>query len=122
MPLYIRDDGVKGLARRAAEARRTTMTEAVREALERLLAQTDREREARDRALDELPRDFAANPPDRVYSDTEMYDENGLPRCGSSSTRRPCLPFAWPSPKRPPSTRYAAVQQHISQWAPMPSS
>jgi hypothetical protein len=80
VPLYIRDDGVKELARRAAEARRTTITEAVREALERLMADIDRERAARDRALDELLRDFAANPPDRVYGDEEMYDEDGLPR------------------------------------------
>jgi hypothetical protein len=79
MPLYIRDDGVKDLARRAAEARQTTVTEAVREALERLPAETDREREARDRAIDDLLCDFAANPPNRIYSDTEMYDENGLP-------------------------------------------
>ena len=80
MPLYIRDDSVKELARRAAEARRTNITEAVREALERLMADIDRDREARDRALDELLRDFAANPPDRVYGDDEMYDEDGLPR------------------------------------------
>lgn len=80
MPLYIRDDGVKDLARRAAEARRTNITEAVREALERLLAESDREREARDRALDDLLRDFAANPPERVYGDAEMYDEDGAPR------------------------------------------
>jgi hypothetical protein len=81
MPLYIRDDGVKELARRAAEARRTNITEAVREALERLMADIDREREARDRALDELPPRFRRPPgPDRVYGDAEMYDEDGLPR------------------------------------------
>lgn len=80
MPLYIRDDGVKELARRVAEARRTNITEAVREALERLLAENDREREARDRALDDLMRDFKANPPDQDFGDAEMYDENGLPR------------------------------------------
>ncbi len=80
MPLYIRDEAVKALARRAAEARHTTITEAVREALERLLAESEQERQSRDRALQELFREFDANPPDRVFGDAEMYDQDGLPR------------------------------------------
>jgi hypothetical protein len=80
MPLYIRDDGVKDLARRAAEARHSNLTDVVREALERLMADIEREREERDRALQELFREFDAAPPDRVYGDAEMYDEDGLPR------------------------------------------
>lgn len=79
MPLYIRDDGVKDLARRAAEARRTNITEAVREALERLLADTDRERAARDDAIDaSLARLDAL--PDRPWTDADMYDDDGIPR------------------------------------------
>ena len=79
MPLYIRDDGVKDLARRAAEARRTNITEAVREALERLLAETDREREARDQTLDaSLGRLDAL--PDHPWTDADMYDDDGIPR------------------------------------------
>ena len=79
MPLYIRDDSVKELARRAAEARRTNITEAVREALERLMADIDREREARDRALDECLGRLDGLP-DQPWSDDDMYDEDGLPR------------------------------------------
>ncbi len=79
MPLYIRDDGVKDLARRAAEARRTNITEAVREALERLLAETDREREARDRAIRASLERLDALP-DSPWTDAEMYDEDGIPR------------------------------------------
>ena len=79
MPLYIRDDGVKDLARRAAEARRSTITEAVREALERLMVDIERERAARDRALREcLAR--LDKLPDEPWSDADMYDEDGLPR------------------------------------------
>ena len=79
MPLYIRDDSVKELARRAAEARQTNITEAVREALERLMADIDREREARDKALDDcLGR--LDDLPDQPWRDEDMYDEDGLPR------------------------------------------
>ena len=38
MGLFIRDDTVRDMARRLAEARRTTVTEAVRQALEHELA------------------------------------------------------------------------------------
>ena len=79
MPLYIRDDGVKDLARRAAEARRTNITEAVREALERLLAETDRERQARHDAIDKSLARLDALP-DRPWTDTDMYDDDGIPR------------------------------------------
>jgi hypothetical protein len=79
MPLYIRDDGVKDLARRAAEARRTNITEAVREALERLMVEIEREREARDRALDECLARFDSLP-DHPWTDADMYDEDGIPR------------------------------------------
>ncbi len=79
MPLYIRDDGVKELARRAAEARRTTITEAVREALERLMVDIERERAARDQALDTCL-DRLDQLPDRPWRDADMYDEDGLPR------------------------------------------
>lgn len=79
MPLYIRDEAVKALARRAAEARRTTITEAVREALERLLAEAEQERQARRRILDaSLARLDQLH--DQPWTDADMYDEDGLPR------------------------------------------
>ncbi len=65
---------------RAAKARHVSLTEAVREALERLVADIDREKAARDQAIDDLLREFDANPSERVYGDAEMYDEDGLPR------------------------------------------
>jgi hypothetical protein len=39
MGLFIRDDAVRDLAKRLADARHTTVTEAVRRALERELAE-----------------------------------------------------------------------------------
>jgi hypothetical protein len=79
MPLYIRDEEVRRLAARLAEARRITVTDAVRAALLRELADLEREAEVRDRRLrarfarlDALPR--------RRFGDAEMYDELGLPK------------------------------------------
>ena len=78
MPLYIRDDGVKELARRAAQARRTNITEAVREALQRLIAETELEREARDDAVEACLARLDALP-DRPWTDADMYDDDGIP-------------------------------------------
>jgi hypothetical protein len=79
MPLYIRDEEVRRLAARVAEGRGITVTDAVRAALLRELADLEREAEVRDRRLrarfarlDALPR--------RPFGDEEMYDELGLPR------------------------------------------
>jgi hypothetical protein len=79
MPLYIRDDGVKELARRAAQARRTNITEAVREALQRLIAETELEREARDHAVEACLARLDSLP-DRTWTDADMYDDDGIPR------------------------------------------
>jgi hypothetical protein len=79
MGLFIRDDTVRDMARRLAEARRTTVTEAVRRALERELAEIERDLTERDRRirrswarLDAMPR--------RPYGDEDMYDEFGNPK------------------------------------------
>ena len=79
MALYIRDDGVRDLAARVARARGVTVTDAVRRALERELADVERETAARERRLrarfarlDALPR--------RAFGDDDMYDGLGLPR------------------------------------------
>jgi len=83
MPLYIRYEKVRELAARVAKAWRTSLTDAVRCALEREVSALERDEQARDRQLrarfawlDALPR--------RDFGDDEMYDERGLPRsCGS---------------------------------------
>ena len=71
MGLFIRDDAVQELAERLAEARHTTVTEAVRQALEREL---ERERRIRESlaAIDAMS--------DREFGDDDMYDEIGAPR------------------------------------------
>ena len=79
MPLYIRDDEVRNLAARLAKARGVTVTDAVRRALERELADVERETAARERRLrarfgrlDALPR--------RAFGDDDMYDDLDLPK------------------------------------------
>lgn len=79
MGLFIRDDTVRDMAKRLAEAHRTTVTEAVRRALERELADVERDLKERDRRIreswarvDVMPR--------RDYGDEDMYDEFGNPR------------------------------------------
>jgi hypothetical protein len=75
MALVISDDGVRELAERLAWLQRTTVDEAVRQALERALADDRAERERRlDQSLarlDAMPR--------RLYNE-DMYDEFGDPR------------------------------------------
>ncbi len=79
MPLYIRDEEVRRLAARVAQGLGTNVTDAVRKALQRELAELEREEAVRERRLrarfarlDALPR--------RPFGDEEMYDEVGLPR------------------------------------------
>jgi hypothetical protein len=69
--LFISDDTVRELAERLAEARHTTVTEAVRRALERELERDRRIRESWAR-LDAMP--------DRPFGDEDMYDEFGVPK------------------------------------------
>ena len=75
MALFISDDRVRELAERLARLQRTTVDEAVRQALERALAEDRKERERRiDQSLarsDAMPR--------RPYNE-DMYDEFGNPR------------------------------------------
>jgi hypothetical protein len=79
MGLFIRDDAVRDMARRLAQARRTTVTEAVRQALERELTELQRDRAERERSIREgLARLDAM--PDYDFDEAEMYDEIGAPR------------------------------------------
>jgi hypothetical protein len=71
MRLFIRDDTVRDMAKRPAEARRTTVTEAVRQALEREIERERRIRESWAR-LDAMPRHD-------ITSDQDLYDEDGNP-------------------------------------------
>jgi hypothetical protein len=71
MGLFICDDSVRELAERLAAARRITVTEAVRRALERELERDRRIRESWAR-LDAMP--------DREFGDDDMYDEIGAPK------------------------------------------
>jgi hypothetical protein len=79
MGLFIRDDNVRDMAKRLADARHITMTEAVRQALEQALAEVRRDPEERERRIREsLARVDAM--PRRPYGDEDMYDELGNPK------------------------------------------
>jgi hypothetical protein len=79
MGLFIRDEAVRDMAKRLAEARGTTVTEAVRRAIERELATLQHDRAERERAIREsLARVDAM--PRYDFDESEMYDEFGAPR------------------------------------------
>jgi hypothetical protein len=80
MPLSIRDDEIRVMAQGLAKARRATVTEVVKRALQRELRTIDGEREWRDRELRRLFAGFDAHPPQQDFDDAEMHDEDGLPR------------------------------------------
>jgi hypothetical protein len=80
MPLYIRDDDVRRMAQRLAEAKRTTVTDAVRQALRRELEAVDATLVDRDRRLRGLFQKWEQEPPVGPWSDDDMYDEHGIPR------------------------------------------
>jgi hypothetical protein len=80
MALYIRDEAVRDLARRVAEARRTTVTEAVRHALEREVDHIENERAARDLRMRELFAKWKNEPAIQEWGDEQMYDEFGCPK------------------------------------------
>jgi hypothetical protein len=79
MGLFIRDDRVRDMARRLAQARRTTVTEAVRQALERDLADLDQSAGARERRLDAVLARLDALPRRGITSDHDLYDDQGNP-------------------------------------------
>ncbi len=79
MGLYIRDDRVREMARRVAEARDLTVTEVVRRALEREIAEMQRDRAERERLIRESLAKLDAMP-DYDFDEDDMYDEIGAPR------------------------------------------
>jgi hypothetical protein len=79
MGLYIRDDRVRDMAKRLAEARRTTVTDAVRQAIERELAAVEQDLRARERRLDAALARLDVLPRRNVTSDHDLYDDKGSP-------------------------------------------
>lgn len=79
MSLFIRDDAVRDMARRLAEAHRTTVTEAVRKALERELAKVEGDRAERERLIRESLARLDAMPR-HDFDEDDMYDESGAPK------------------------------------------
>jgi hypothetical protein len=79
MGLFIRDDSVRDMAKRLAEARRTTVTEAVRQALERELDAVAQDLRDRERRLDAVLARLDALPRRTAVSDRDLYDDQGNP-------------------------------------------
>lgn len=79
MGLFIRDDTVRDMARRLAEARRMSVTDAVRRAIERDLAELQRDAQDRERRLDAALARLDALPRRKVISDHDLYDDQGNP-------------------------------------------
>jgi hypothetical protein len=77
--LFIRDNSVRDMAKRLAEARRITVTEAVRQALERELTELQRDRAQRERLIRESLARLDALP-EHEFDQDDMYDEIGAPR------------------------------------------
>jgi antitoxin VapB len=86
--LNIKDKVLADKARRLAKLKGTTITEAVREALDASLKTAEHhaklDRAAREREVDEILKRFRASIPADAPSYQEimddMYDENGLPK------------------------------------------
>jgi hypothetical protein len=76
MALFIRDDRVRELAERFAWLQRTTVDEAVRQALERTLAD---DRAVRERSIRESLARLDAMP-HYDFDEDDMYDEIGAPK------------------------------------------
>jgi hypothetical protein len=80
VPLYVRDDKVKELADRVAVLSRSTVTDAVRVALEHRLRELDAERTERRRRIDAILAEFDAEPDLAPgFTDKDLYDESGDP-------------------------------------------
>jgi hypothetical protein len=79
MGLYIRDDRVRDLAKRLAEAEHVTVTEAVRQALEQRLKDLDEGRAQRDRDIRQIWAELDAMA-HYEFDEDDLYDEIGAPR------------------------------------------
>jgi hypothetical protein len=79
MGLYIRDDRIRDMAKRLAEAQDITVTEAVRQALEQRLKGLAEDRAQRDRDIRQIWAELDAMP-HYDFDEDELYDEIGAPR------------------------------------------
>jgi hypothetical protein len=79
MGLDIRDDRVRDLAKRLAEAEHVTVTEAERQALEQRLKDLDEDRAQRDRDIRQIWAEVDAMP-HYEFDEDDMYNEIGAPR------------------------------------------
>lgn len=80
MGLYIRDDGVRDLARSLAERRGSTVTDVVRNALLREAEAEEARVQSKMRAIREILAEFDAEPDLAPgFTDKDLYDENGDP-------------------------------------------
>ena len=80
MPLYIRDDGVRDLAQKLAERRRSNVTEAVRSALSEALEREADDLAMRRKRIAAILARFDARPELRPgFTDKDLYDEDGNP-------------------------------------------
>ena len=79
MGLYIRDDRVRDLARRLAEVEHVSVTEAVRQALERRLRDLDEDCAQRDRDIRQIWAELDAMP-HYDFDEDDLYDEIGAPK------------------------------------------
>ena len=77
--LFIRDNSVRDMAKRLAEARRITVTEAVRQALERELTELQGDRAQRERLIRQSLSRLDALP-EQEFDQNDIYDEIGAPR------------------------------------------
>ncbi len=83
--LNIKDEALIANAKRLAEQLGTSVTGAMRAAVEAMLAEQDRERLARREAKARAIRDIVAGasklfPPGSTSDHSDLYDENGLPK------------------------------------------
>ena len=79
--LNIKDEALIADAKRLAEQMGTTVTAALRAAVEEKLARREAEREAKFQAIMAIAREASKLVPPGVTSDhSDLYDENGLPK------------------------------------------
>jgi hypothetical protein len=79
MPLYIKDDEVAELAKDLARRSRCTVTELVRQALERERGRLERDEAARDAEVRAIQARVRADWKGGGSEHDFLYDENGLP-------------------------------------------
>lgn len=77
--MNIKDPAVRELAERLASRRRTSLTDAVRQALTEAIEREEKSREGMAERLLEIGRRAAAIP-GPYLTDDDLYDERGLPR------------------------------------------